>query len=68
MELPPERYPFTEEQAERWIDWIKGSGVDVVGDVDDLRPEPVDPDAAWLNPDTVSAQGAGRGPPSTPWP
>ena len=60
VELPPERYPFTEEQAERWIDWIKGSGVDVVGDVEDLRPEPVDPDAVWRNPDTVSRKALAR--------
>ena len=32
------------QQAERWIEWIKGSGVDVVGDLDDLRPLPPVPD------------------------
>lgn len=54
VELPPERHPWAVEQSERWIDWIKGSGVDVVGDVDDLRPAPVDPDATWHDPDRVS--------------
>ncbi len=37
-----------------WIDWIKGSGVDVIGDVEDLRPLRPEPDAAWRNPDRVS--------------
>ena len=38
VRLPPDRFDHAEAQAERWIDWIKGSGVDVIGDVEDLRP------------------------------
>jgi hypothetical protein len=52
VELPPARYPWAAEQAERWIDWLKGSGVDVVGDVADLRPGL--PPETWRDPDAVS--------------
>jgi hypothetical protein len=56
VRLPPGRYDWAEEQADLWIDWLKGSGVHVVGDTDDLRPRrPVD-DAAWQNPDRVGAK------------
>lgn len=56
VRLPPERYDFAEEQAERWIEWIKGSGVDVVGDLDDLRPRRPAEDEVWRNPDRVRAK------------
>jgi hypothetical protein len=49
--LPPALYPWASEIAEEWIDWIEGSGIDVVGDVDELRPVPPEPDARWRNPD-----------------
>lgn len=49
--LPPRLYPWATEVAERWIDWVEGSGVDVVGDVDDLRPVPPPEDAVWMDPD-----------------
>ena len=54
--LPPDHYPWAEEQAERWIEWIEGSGVDVVGDVDELRPVRPDPDEKWKDPDRVRAK------------
>ena len=54
VRLAPERFDYAEAQGERWIDWIKGSGVDVVGDVEDLRPRRPDPEARWRNPDRVS--------------
>ncbi|QIK74851.1 hypothetical protein [Nocardioides piscis] len=54
VRLPPERFDFAEEQAERWVEWIKGAGVDVVGDVEDLRPVRPAPDATWRDPDKVS--------------
>lgn len=56
VRLPPDRYDFAEEQGERWIDWIKGSGVDVIGDVDDLRPRRPADDEEWRNPDRVRAK------------
>ncbi|CAM3283057.1 hypothetical protein NODU109028_09180 [Nocardioides dubius] len=51
IELPPEHYPWAEAQAQRWVDWLAGSGVDVVGDLDDLRPAPPVPGAVWNDPD-----------------
>jgi hypothetical protein len=54
--LPPDRYHWAEEQAERWIEWIEGSGVHVVGDVAELRPARPDPDARWRDPDKVRAK------------
>jgi hypothetical protein len=58
--LPPERFGWADEQAERWIDWVKGSGVDVVGDVADLRPIHPDPEARWRDPDRVSNKKLAR--------
>ncbi len=49
--LPPHAYPWADDVAEEWIDWIQGSGIDVVGDVDDLRPLPPPDDAVWVDPD-----------------
>lgn len=54
--LPPDRFPWAQEQAERWIEWIVGSGVDVVGDVEELRPVPPDPTERWRDPDKVRAK------------
>lgn len=52
--LPPELYPWADEIAERWIEWAVGSGIDVVGDVEDLRPVPPRPDDVWEDPDRPS--------------
>ncbi len=49
--LPPAAYPWATEVAEEWIDWVVGSGIDVVGDVQDLRPAAPPEDAKWENPD-----------------
>jgi hypothetical protein len=49
--LPPAAYPWADEVAEEWVDWVQGSGVDVVGDVADLRPVPFPADQRWVNPD-----------------
>jgi hypothetical protein len=54
--LPPDRYDWAEEQAERWIEWIEGSGVHVVGDVADLRPVRPPADERWRDPDKVKAK------------
>ncbi len=49
--LPPVAFPWAEEVAEEWIEWIEGAGVHVVGDVADLRPvRPAEGDV-WRNPD-----------------
>jgi hypothetical protein len=49
--LPPVAFPWAEEVADEWLEWIKGAGVHVVGDVEDLRPARPPEDAAWQNPD-----------------
>lgn len=56
VRLPPDRFDFAAAQAGAWIDWIKRTGVDVVGDPGDLRPAPPDPDTPWRDPDNVSAK------------
>lgn len=53
--LPPKRFDWADEQSLLWIDWLEGSGVDVVGDVTDLRPVRPSPDT-WRNPDRVSGK------------
>lgn len=56
VRLPPQRYEWAEQQAELWIEWLEGSGVDVVGDPADLRPRWPDADLEWHNPDRVPAR------------
>jgi hypothetical protein len=51
--LPPGRFGWAEHQTERWLEWIEGSGIDVVGDVEDLRPVPPVEGEVWSNPDKV---------------
>jgi hypothetical protein len=55
VRLPPDRYEWAEAQADRWIEWLVGSGVDVVGDVEELRPRPPAEGEKWRNPDKVRA-------------
>ena len=55
VRLPPARYDWAEQQADLWIDWIKGSGVHVVGEVEDLRPRRPAEGTPWHDPDKVSA-------------
>ena len=38
--LPPAAFPWADEVADEWIEWVVGSGIDVIGDVEDLRPVP----------------------------
>ena len=49
--LPPSAFGWANEVAEEWIDWVQGSGIHVVGDVDDLRPIPPPADQRWVTPD-----------------
>ncbi len=53
VRLPPERFDWAEERAEAWMEWIADSGVDVVGDPEDLRPRRPDPEERWRDPDRV---------------
>ena len=49
--LPPSAFPWVEEIAQEWVDWVEGSGIRVVGDIDDLRPVRPAEDAVWRDPD-----------------
>jgi hypothetical protein len=49
--LPPDAYDWAEEVAQGWIEWAKDAGVDVVGDLDELRPVRPAPGAVWHDPD-----------------
>jgi hypothetical protein len=49
--LPPPAFPWAQEVAEEWVEWVVGSGIDVVGDVADLRPVAPPANAAWADPD-----------------
>jgi hypothetical protein len=44
--VPPEFWPFVDEVSEEWREWVVGAGVDVVGDLDDLR-------ATWPGADEI---------------
>lgn len=48
--LPPAAHPWAVEVAEEWVRYVETSGIDVIGDLDDLRPTPSDP-ATWQDPD-----------------
>jgi hypothetical protein len=54
--LPPRLDPWARDEADRWVDWLKGSGVDVVGELDDLYPAPPVAEEDWVNPDRVRAK------------
>ncbi len=49
--LPPSAFPWVEEIAQEWVDWVEGSGIHVIGDVADLRPVRPAEDAEWRDPD-----------------
>ena len=56
VRLPPDRFDWAEAEAERWIEWLGGSGVDVVGDVEELRPQRPAADEKFRDPDKVRAK------------
>ena len=56
VRLPPGRFAWANDQADRWIEWVKDSGIHVVGDLDDLRPLPAPRRRALRQP----RQGAAR--------
>jgi hypothetical protein len=52
--LPPKFHDWARESAERWIEWLDQSGVDVVGDTAELLPVPPPVDQKYRHPDRVS--------------
>ncbi|ANH37807.1 hypothetical protein I601_1368 [Nocardioides dokdonensis FR1436] len=56
--LPPKMYDWVADEAERWIEYVEGSGVDVLGDVADLRPVRPSPEEveAWVDPDKIASR------------
>ena len=56
VRLPERMYPWAEAETESWVEWLKGSGVHVIGDIDDLRPLPPRPDERYVDPDRVSTK------------
>ena len=53
VRLPPQRFPWAQEQADRWVTWLERSGVHVIGDLEDLRPVPLEEGQRYSNPDKV---------------
>jgi len=49
--LPPAAFPWADEVAGEWIEWVQGAGIQVVGDLADLRPVRPPADRKWVNPD-----------------
>jgi hypothetical protein len=56
VRLPPNRFDWAEEQTDRWIEWIEGSNVHVVGDLDELRPVRPAEGERFRDPDRVGAK------------
>jgi hypothetical protein len=53
--LPPTAYGWADEVAQEWIDYVEGAGIDVVGNLDDLRPVP--PEAGdWQDADRAKSR------------
>lgn len=53
--VPPPLREFVEEVTTEWLEWLRGSGVDIVGDLADLQPVWPDPDAS-PHPDSPRAR------------
>ena len=49
--IPPSAYDWVDEVTDEWVEWINASGIDVIGDLADLRARRPDPDERWQDPD-----------------
>ena len=49
--LPPRMFEWVEDLTEKWISSLEGSHIDVVGDLEELRPVRPGPDGKWRDPD-----------------
>jgi hypothetical protein len=54
--LPAEAFDWADEVAESWIEWAQGAKIDVVGDLDELRPVRPPADLPWADPDRPGAR------------
>jgi hypothetical protein len=57
--VPEVRWPFIDRVTGEWLDWLEGSGVDVAGSLEDLRPARPGPDHLWVHPDRPPADLVG---------
>jgi hypothetical protein len=48
-ELPPDSKPFVDEVTAEWVEWVEGSGIDVVGDLAELESQWTT--GPWTDPD-----------------
>ncbi len=51
-EVPPAETGWLSAEVDRWVSWVRATGVDVVGDLAELQADPV-PAADWVDPDRV---------------
>ena len=51
LALPPDVRAWAVDLSEAWIDELEAKGYDVVGSLDDLRPEPAESDVPFADPD-----------------
>ncbi len=52
--LPPRLHEWVATETDRWVDWVEQSGIDVIGDLADLRSE--GRNRRWEDPDKVPAK------------
>ncbi|MFT4264439.1 MAG: hypothetical protein QM572_13720, partial [Nocardioides sp.] len=58
IRTPPSLHGWVSDLADQWIDWVKNAGIDVVGDLEELRPPP--PAEDWQDPDELRLRRALR--------
>jgi hypothetical protein len=52
--LPPDMYAWADEVTDTWIEWVEGSGIDVAGNLADLKPQAPQDGRRWRDPDHPS--------------
>ncbi len=56
ISLPPDDYDWAESMTETWIEWVQQAGIDVVGDLGELRLRRPVPGERWHDPDAIPAR------------
>lgn len=59
VQLPPAHYAWAGAQTDRWIDWIQDTGVDLIGDLSDLRSGEPPPGLA-VDPNRVRSKAVAK--------